>query len=136
MALTDTQIRKAKTLDRDYQLADGDGLSLLVRKKGTKSWRYEFRLADKKHKYLYGNYPEITLENVRKIHSIARELVQFGKNPATLLDDATIKKMIIDGASLREIEAESLRQQTAAALTNIPTFGELAEIYWQEVKRV
>ena len=34
MALTDTAIRTAKPKDRDYKLADGHGLYLLVTKAG------------------------------------------------------------------------------------------------------
>lgn len=54
MSLTDTKIKKSTALEKDYQLADGDGLSLIIRKMGTKAWRYEFRLNGKKQKYLYG----------------------------------------------------------------------------------
>ena len=86
MPLTDTEIRKAKPLANDYQTGDGKGLSLIDRKKGTKTWRYEFRVDGKKDKYHYGNYPEISLLDARKIHDVARKLVEFGKHPATLLD--------------------------------------------------
>ncbi|MFU8789326.1 MAG: hypothetical protein ACNA7G_09870 [Methylobacter sp.] len=40
----------------------------------------------KKCRYGYGNYPQISLENARKIHTVARGLIAFGKHPATLLD--------------------------------------------------
>jgi hypothetical protein len=48
MPLTDTEIRKAKPSEVDYQIGDGNGLSLIIRKNGTKTWRYEFRIAGKK----------------------------------------------------------------------------------------
>lgn len=57
MSLTDTEIRKSKPSGEDYQLSDGQALSLVIRKKGTTTWRYEFRLGGKKTKYHYGNYP-------------------------------------------------------------------------------
>jgi hypothetical protein len=36
MALTDTEIKKAKPLQKDYQMGDSKGLSLIFRKKGDK----------------------------------------------------------------------------------------------------
>ncbi len=36
MALTDTEIRKSKPLEKDYQKSVGKGLSLVIRSKGTK----------------------------------------------------------------------------------------------------
>jgi len=65
---------------------DSKGLVLVVREGGGKFWRYEFRLNDKKFKYGIGNYPEITLDNARKIHAVARQLVEFAKHPSTGCD--------------------------------------------------
>ena len=38
--LSDTQIRHAKAADKQYTIADGQGLSVMVRPNGTKSWLY------------------------------------------------------------------------------------------------
>jgi len=98
MALTDTEIRKSKPLEKDYQKSVGKGLSLVIRSKGTKTWRYEFRLDGKKDKYHYGNYPEISLLEAGKIHLIARELVAVGKHPSILLDNLEALQMAKEGA--------------------------------------
>ncbi|WP_019867634.1 tyrosine-type recombinase/integrase [Methylovulum miyakonense] len=132
MALTDTEIKKAKALEKDYQMGDSKGLSLVVRKKGTKTWRYEFRLNAKKDKYHYGNYPEITLENARKIHAVARQLVEFGKHPSTLLDAPEAKQMIVDGYSIKEIEAKITATKEAEAIQALITFGDAADKYKTE----
>ena len=42
MALTDTTVRQARSTGKDYTVADSDGLALLVRAKGTKSWDFPF----------------------------------------------------------------------------------------------
>lgn len=132
MALTDTEIKKTKPLEKDYQMGDSNGLSLVIRKKGTKTWRYEFRLNGKKDKYHYGNYPEISLENARKIHAVARHLVEFGKHPATVLDNPESKQMIIDGHSLKEIEATVKAKKETEAIQALMTFGYAADIYKTE----
>lgn len=95
--LTDTEIKKLKATGIEYQKADGKGLVLVVRAKGDKFWRYETRLDGKKFRYGFGNYPELTLDHARKIHAIARQLVELGQHPATLLDHDEAKRMIIDG---------------------------------------
>lgn len=132
MPLTDVQIRKTKASGDDYQIADGNALYLVIRKKGTKTWRYEFRLEGKKQKYHYGNYPEITLDNARKIHAVARQLVELGKHPSTLLDDAKAKQMIIDGHSIKEIELHVKTAQAAEAVNALATFGDAADKYKSE----
>ena len=44
MALTDVQLRKLKPTGNEYQVADGHGLVIVVRAKGTMHWRYEYRI--------------------------------------------------------------------------------------------
>ena len=108
MALTDTEIRKYKATGKEYQKADSRGLVLVVRAAGGKFWRYEYRLDGKKFRYGLGNYPEISLSDARKIHTIARQLVEFGKHPSTLLDNPGAKQAIIDGDSVKEIESQAV----------------------------
>ena len=132
MALTDTEIKKAKPSENDYQIGDSRGLSLVIRKKGTKTWRYEFRINGKKDKYHYGNYPEISLLDARKIHAIARQLVEFGRHPSTLLDNPGAKQLVIDGCGVKEIEAKAAAIKEAQAMRALMTFGDAAAIYKTE----
>ncbi|MGR8929256.1 MAG: tyrosine-type recombinase/integrase [Gammaproteobacteria bacterium] len=133
--LSDTEIKKLRPTGKEYQKSDGDSLSLVVRTKGEKLWRYEFRLDGKKYKYSYGNYPELGLKDAREIHSIARKLVELGKLPSTLLDGPDAKKMILEGVGLKELEAVTAQRLQQVESAKILTFGELAEIYWKEVER-
>lgn len=130
--LTDTEIKKLKPTGKEYQKADSGGLALVIRAKGDKFWRYEFRIGGKKEKYGYGNYPEITLDHVRKIHAVARQLVELGTHPATLLDNLEAKRMIIDGHGIKEIEARVLAANQAATASALPTFGSAAALYKSE----
>jgi len=45
--LNDTRIRNAKPAKRDYKLTDFDGLYLLVRKNGSRLWRFAYRFGGK-----------------------------------------------------------------------------------------
>ncbi len=130
--LTDTEINKLKATGKDYQKADGKGLVLVIREAGGKFWRYEFRLGVKKFKYGIGNYPEISIANARKIRAVARQLVEFGKHPSTLLDNPKVKQMIIDGHGIKELEAKVTATKEAEAIQELKTFGDAAEKYKTE----
>ena len=135
--LTDTEIKKLKATGKEYQRADGKGLVIVVRAKGTKFWRYEFRLDGKKEKYGYGNYPQIGLSDARKIHEVARQLIELGKHPASLLDKPNAIQMIIDGGSIKEIESQAATIKENELMLAMTTFGDAAEKYkaeWVNVK--
>lgn len=40
--LTDTEIKAARPKDADYQLYDGDGLTLLIKSSGSKLWQFRY----------------------------------------------------------------------------------------------
>ncbi len=137
MALTDTEIKKLKATGKDYQKADSRGLVLVIREAGGKFWRYEFRLGGKKFKYGFGNYPQISLSDARKIHEVARQLVAFNKHPSTLLDSPNAIQMIIDGCSIKEIENQAATIKETELIQALITFGEVAEKYkteWVDMK--
>lgn len=132
MALTDTEIKRLKPTGKEYQKADSRGLVLVVRAKGSKFWRYEFRFDGKKDRYGIGNYPEISLVNARKIHTVARELISLGKHPATLLDTLGVIQMIVDGYGIKEIENKVATIKEAETIKALMTFGDAAAIYKTE----
>lgn len=41
-SLTDTEIKVAKPKDADYQLYDGNGLTLLIKCSGSKLWQFRY----------------------------------------------------------------------------------------------
>jgi len=40
--LTDTEVKAAKLKDANYQLYDGDGLTLLIKSSGSKLWQFHY----------------------------------------------------------------------------------------------
>ncbi len=56
--LTDTEIKAAKPKDADYQLYDGDGLTLLIKSSGSKLWQFRYYrpLTKQRTKQSFGAY--------------------------------------------------------------------------------
>ena len=96
--LTETSIRQAKPKDRDYKLADSEGLYLFVAKSDRRSWRLKYRFAGKEKRLILGTYPEISLKDVRTRKSAARKLIADGRDPG--------------------IEAQKLKTERSAAAAN------------------
>lgn len=82
MKLTHTQIKNAKSKDKQYKLTDGQGMYLLVKKTGSKLWRYDYRINGRRKTCAIGIYPEITLKKAREALAEAREMVANGIDPS------------------------------------------------------
>ncbi|MBW8190652.1 tyrosine-type recombinase/integrase [Neiella marina] len=82
-SLSDTQIKKAKPREREYNLADGGGLQLRVRPSGVKSWLFNYTkpLTNKRTNLSLGTYPEIGLAKARELRHEARTLLAHGIDP-------------------------------------------------------
>lgn len=82
MALTDISIKNAKPRERDYKLADGGGLYLLVTVSGGKLWRLKFRIDGIERKLSLGKYPALGLGDARKARDAAKAKIADGSDPA------------------------------------------------------
>lgn len=84
MALSDAKIRKAKpSQTTPIKLVDGGGLYVWIAPRtGAKSWRFDYRIFDKRKTLTIGSYPEITLAEARIAHLAARSLVEKNIDPA------------------------------------------------------
>jgi integrase len=64
--LRDVKIAAAKPKAKDYSLADGGGLDLLVKTTGRKLWRYRyFRPDGRRNMVSFGAYPDVSLADAR-----------------------------------------------------------------------
>jgi integrase len=81
--LTDKAVKAAKPApgNRYRKLADQGGLYLFCTVDGTRSWRYDYRLAGQRKTFCIGIYPEVSLAEAREHHAEARKLVGAGKCP-------------------------------------------------------
>ncbi len=81
--LIDIQVRNAKIdKNKDYRLADGGGLYLLLTKDGGKYWRMDYRLYERRNTLAFGKYPDVSLANARDQRKAARDLINKGIDPA------------------------------------------------------
>lgn len=92
--LTDGQASAAQAGDKDYKLADANGLYLFVTRSGFKSWRMKYRFGGKEKRLTFGPYPEVSLEEARERRDQARRLLRDQIDPA------------LERQRLREPEAE------------------------------
>jgi hypothetical protein len=81
MALKDLEVRYATKRAKDYKLADGEGLHLLVRPNGSKLWRMKYRFEGKEKLLSFGAYPKVSLADARLRRAEARLALAAGKDP-------------------------------------------------------
>jgi integrase len=81
MALTDTEIRKAKARDKAYRMSDGGGLYLWNTPAGGKLWRWAYDFSGKEKLMSFGRYPDVSLALARERHTEARKLLATGIDP-------------------------------------------------------
>ena len=84
--LSDTKIRKLKPTDkctpsRPDKYSDQQGLQLLVRSSGTRTWVSAYRFDGKQQKTTLGTYPQMGLAEARVANSDIKALVANGINP-------------------------------------------------------
>jgi hypothetical protein len=84
MALTALQITNARAATKPQRLTDGRGLYLLVKPKGQKWWRYDYRFEGKRKTISLGVYPEVGLAEARRKHDEARRVLAAGDDPSVL----------------------------------------------------
>ena len=113
MALTDVAVRNAKPREKEYKLADGGGLYLLITPGGGKLWRLKYRVDGREKKLAIGSYPEVSLTTARKRRDEARALVAAGMDPSR--------------------EKQQARQRARVAAAN--TFGEIAQEFIDKRRR-
>jgi Arm DNA-binding domain len=81
VALTDTEIRKAKTKAFVYRMSDGGGLYLQVTPAGGRLWRWKYRFERREKLMSLGTYPEVSLSLARERHAEARKLLAAAIDP-------------------------------------------------------
>jgi len=63
MSLSVAAVQSAKPRDKEYKIADGRGLYLLVTPAGGKLWRFKYRFDGKEKKLAFGNKPEVSVRS-------------------------------------------------------------------------
>lgn len=80
--LTDTKLKSLKPKEKLYKVADRDGLYVAVLKSGAVSFRYDYRINDRRETLVIGLYGQITLAEAREKLLEAKKLIAKGVSPA------------------------------------------------------
>jgi len=94
MKLSDAKVRNAKPREKDYKIADGLGMYLLVKSNGRKYWRGKYYLHGKEKKLSLGVYPQTTLKDARDKWLEAKRKLSDGLDPKFKFQD---KSLTLDG---------------------------------------
>jgi len=79
--LTAKEIQSAKPREKEYKLFDGGGLYLAVTPKGGKWWRLKYRFDNKEKRLALGVYPDLSLQEARKLREAYKAQIAEGINP-------------------------------------------------------
>ena len=80
--LSDVKVRNARPKEKDYKLADGGGLYLLVSSTGGKLWRFKYAYGGKEKLFALGTYPVVGLSDARQLRDDAKRLLENGIDPS------------------------------------------------------
>ena len=81
MAITDTEIKRAKPEQKPYSMSDSGGLRLVISPAGGKLWRWKYRFEGKEKLMSLGKYPDVSVGLARQRHSDGRKLLAAGSDP-------------------------------------------------------
>ena len=112
MALTNTEVLKAKPGPSPIKMADSRGLYLLITPAGSKLWRWKYRFLGKKKLMAVGAYPDVSLAQARDKVDDARKQLATGSDPM----------------AARKVE------RIARRLAIEETFAAVAEKWWESWK--
>ena len=121
MPLSDITIKAAKpNPDKDYKLADGDALFLIISKSGSKLWRFRYRFMGKEKMLSLGAYPEVGLKDARGRRDEAKKLLATGVDPSLEKKRQAVAASIqanntFNGVALEyieKLEADSMAEMT------------------------
>ncbi|WP_312055166.1 integrase domain-containing protein [Pantoea brenneri] len=81
--LTNTEVLRAKALEKDLTLHDGDGLFLIVKTSGKKLWRFRYQRPATKQRTMMGHgaFPALSLADARGLRADYLALLANGIDP-------------------------------------------------------
>ncbi|MFQ1055622.1 integrase domain-containing protein [Gilliamella apicola] len=119
LPLTDTQIKAAKPRDKDYSLFDGGGMYLLIKANNSKIWRFKYtRPYTKKGALIsFGSYPEVSLQQARKLRDEARELIKQGIDPQEHKAELEQRKQDEISSTFKKVATDWFKVKSGKGLT-------------------
>ncbi len=111
MPLSDAKIRNLKSKSKPYKVSDFDGLFVLVKVSGSKSWRFKYRIDGKEKLIVFGDYPAVSLSKARELRDAARTNLANGLDPSELKQEEKLRRAEASGQTFEKIGAAFLAKQ-------------------------
>jgi hypothetical protein len=83
----------------------------LIRPRGGKYWRYDYRFAGKRKTLALGIYPDVSLAQARKAHLVAREGLSEGIDPAEVKKINKLTKNLTGSSTFEGLAREWFNQK-------------------------
>lgn len=106
MLLSDTKIRNSKPKQKSYSLNDGEGLKLIVRPNGSKTWQYRYRYAEREKTISFGKYPSVRLIDARDKKIEAQRQLRENIDPSTAKKKEKLLAAFRENNSFYEVAKE------------------------------
>lgn len=127
--LTDPKCEAAKPRAKEYKIFDGQGLYLLVKPSGVKSWRFKYTKPDGRAGLTaFGNYPALSLAAARKRRAEALALLATGSDP---IEQARLDKITATNARANTFEKLALEWHGVCAMKWKPHH---AQTVWRRIE--
>ncbi|HAV1831949.1 TPA: tyrosine-type recombinase/integrase [Enterobacter hormaechei subsp. steigerwaltii] len=126
--LSATAVQKAKPTDKDYDLPDGQGLSLSVRASGNKIWRFRYQRPGSRSRtnITLGFYPGMTLAAARTVHDDYLTLLVQGIDP---------QKQVLDEIEREQRATDSLFINVATKWFDKKKESDISEVHARDIWR-
>jgi len=128
--LTNTEVKQAKPKEKEYNLADGDGLALRVKPNGSKLWLFNYYrpYTKKRANISFGTYPDLSLAEARKRRDKARELLAQDIDPKEKRDEQAAANKLAHGNTLEVVATQWFEVKQTRVTPNY------AEGIWRSLK--
>ena len=111
MPLSDIKIRNLKPKEKAYKVSDFEGLFVLVKVSGSKSWRFKYRIDSKEKLLVIGDYPAVSLAQARKARDAAKVMLADGEDPNEAKQEDKRIRIEAKGQTFEKLGAEFLAKQ-------------------------
>jgi len=103
--LSQTEIKNAKPKDKEYSLADGQGLALRIKPNGFKVWIFNYTNPDtqKRTNLGLGPYPDVTLAYARRQSEAMRGQLVKGIDPKLYKDQQQEERLKLNQQTLAKV---------------------------------
>lgn len=111
MPLSDIQVRNLKSTNKAYKVSDFEGLFVLVKASGSKSWRFKYRIDGKEKLLVIGDYPAISLAQARKARDAAKAQLAHGIDPNEAKQEEKRIRLAAKGETFEKLGQAFLEKQ-------------------------